>query len=264
MECTAMAEPDRRPPDARAAFFLYLASLQRPKVLELGTKRSIPDRGTSHKEEILRFNPTAVHVGADVEPGLDVDVVVDAHRLTENFPRATFDAFIAASVFEHLRWPWLAALELNRVLKVGGIGFVQSHQSFPIHAYPADYWRFSTEAWGALFCPDMCWRVVSANYDFPCRVVPLVEVAVWNETSPSYLNSSVCVQKTAEVSRGRFRWRVDLDAAVAVGSDPNGMPFPQAPPEPWWYTVYRRLAPLVPRAVRRRGRRWLDQRAARG
>src|SRR5439155_15820609 len=111
--------PDRddvtlRPPDARAAFFLYLASLQRPKVLELGTKRSIPDRGTSHKEEILRFNPTAVHVGADVEPGLDVDVVVDAHRLTENFPRATFDAFIAASVFEHLRWPWLAALELNR------------------------------------------------------------------------------------------------------------------------------------------------------
>src|SRR5437763_4371931 len=89
-ECTAMAEPDRRPPDARAAFFLYLASLQRPKVLELGTKRSIPDRGTSHKEEILRLNPTAVPVGDDVEPGLALDVVVDPRRMTENIQRANF------------------------------------------------------------------------------------------------------------------------------------------------------------------------------
>jgi hypothetical protein len=60
-----------------------------------------------------------------------------------------FDVIISCSTFEHLKYPAVAAHEVLKALKVGGVLFVQTHQSFPLHGYPFDYFRFSREALAA-------------------------------------------------------------------------------------------------------------------
>jgi SAM-dependent methyltransferase len=234
--------------NARARFFEELRAVNAPRVLELGTKRSVSDRPTSHRAELLTFAPLATHVGTDWEAGLDVDVVADAHRLSERLPHASFDAFIAASVFEHFSWPWLVVLELNAVLKVGGLGFVMSHHTFPLHGFPQDYWRFSTEAWRALFCRETGWELLSADYDYPCRIVPRDAIPHWNDSAEAHLNSNAYVRKIADVPADRFRWPVLPRAAAEAWRFGR-----------WWYQLYRPLAPLVPSTLRR----WVRTRSAR-
>ncbi len=73
------------------------------------------------------------------------DVVGDIHAL----PLAdnSVDGVICRSVLEHVERPWDAMREIRRVLKPGGLAFVQVPSIFPYHArtgvgaYP-DYWRF--------------------------------------------------------------------------------------------------------------------------
>jgi hypothetical protein len=228
----------------REVFFRAVEQAMAPRILELGTKRSDPARSTSHKVELLSVNQGVTHVGIDMEAGQDVDLVVDAHHLTERLPHASFDAFLAASVFEHLRWPWLAALELNAVLRVGGFGYVQSHHTFPLHGYPNDYWRFSVEAWGSLFCPETGWEVLQVDYAFPCRVEPADPIPAWSAEHTAYLNSHCYVRKIADVPPERFRWPVSPGAAARHPTHYDR----------WWYSLYRPFAPFVPARLRRAGR----------
>ncbi len=147
-------------------FINWLRAVPHAQVLELGTKRSIPERPTHHRDWAAG---DAIYTMSDFQDGIDVDVLADAHALTATFPENTFDAVIACSVFEHIQRPWIAAPEIARVLKPGGRVFVQTHQCFPLHGYPSDYWRFTTEALETLF-GDAGLRA-SAFYEFPCYIV---------------------------------------------------------------------------------------------
>lgn len=151
-------------------------------VLEIGTLQSIPGRST-HKKEY--FPGAAKYVMADFQPGSDVDVVADAMNLSAVFPENSFDFFVACSTFEHIQRPWLAAEEIHKVLKPGGLCFVQTHQSFPLHAYPSDYWRFTVEALETLFYSPK-WRTLQAAYAFPCQVVSQQDPG--GKDHPAFLN----------------------------------------------------------------------------
>jgi len=140
-----------------------------PRVLELGTAQSIPGRSTMHREWL----PNASEwLGTDMQagPGPDVDIVADVHRLSEVVGRESFDVIVSCSTLEHVRYVQLAAHGIMKTLKVGGLLFVQTHQSFPLHSYPSDYWRFGTDALMSLFPPEMGMQTV-ADYEFPCRIV---------------------------------------------------------------------------------------------
>jgi SAM-dependent methyltransferase len=163
----------------------------RPRVLELGTRRSEEDRPTHHRH----WFPEAHFVMSDFQDGLDVDVVTDAHDLAA-FQTHQFDAVIAVSVFEHLARPWLAAEAIARVLRPGGMVLVSTHQTFPIHGYPDDYWRFTDSAMGVLFGPPL-WRDLHTAYRYPCVIQPPAEVTRWNEEAPSYLNIEAVATRTA-------------------------------------------------------------------
>lgn len=93
------------------------------------------------------------YTGLDIRPGPNVDVVtVDPYHypLQEN----GFDIVLSGSTMEHVAEIWRWAPELARVLKPGGLLVILTHHCFPLHRYPADYWRIMPDGMGYLF--DMC------------------------------------------------------------------------------------------------------------
>lgn len=72
------------------------------------------------------------------------DVFGDGHRLP--FADNTFELVLSQAVFEHLEDPFVAAREIHRVLKPGGVVYVESAFMQPLHAVP--YHFFNTTGWG--------------------------------------------------------------------------------------------------------------------
>jgi SAM-dependent methyltransferase len=179
-----LGEEDRPADESPLARFLSRCqAMNAPRVLELGTKRSLAARSTRHEA----FVPHAgEYLGTDIESGVDVDIVADAHRLTQVTGEEQFDVIISCSTFEHFKYPHLAAHEVMKALRIGGVLFIQTHQSFPLHAYPHDYFRFSREALAGLFGTQMGFQVVATAYDFPAKVYSRRVPSIAD--MPSFLN----------------------------------------------------------------------------
>ena len=100
----------------------------------------------------------------------DVDFVADIHKLSEVTGGESYDVVISCSSFEHFKYPHLAALEISKTLKPNGAVFIQTHCCFPLHAYPYDYFRFSSEGLESCFGTKNGIAVQSTNYEFPCTI----------------------------------------------------------------------------------------------
>jgi SAM-dependent methyltransferase len=177
--------------EAVTEFKARARELSAPRVLELGTLRSIAERCTMHHDYVPQAGE---FLGTDIQAGPDVDIVADVHQLTEVVGRESFDIIISCSTFEHLKYPHLAAHEVMKALKVGGLLFIQTHQSFPIHAFPFDYFRFTREALAGLFGTRMGVEVLATNYQF--------HAAIWAReveslfAHPAFLNVNLFAVKT--------------------------------------------------------------------
>lgn len=129
-------------------FITMVNSLHRPRILELGTQRTDPKVGTILKDNFTGYSE---YLGIDLAAGQDVDIVGDIHKLSSVCGVESFDIIISIVTFEHLKYPFLAAHEIMKTLKIGGWLFLDTVQTFTIHNWPNDYFRFSTEALKALF-----------------------------------------------------------------------------------------------------------------
>lgn len=74
-----------------------------------------------------------------------------------------FDILVADQVLEHVPRPWLAAPEIHRVLKPGGIAVVCTPFLYPIHGSPDDYWRLTPSAYKVLF-PEGQWETLVLDF----------------------------------------------------------------------------------------------------
>ncbi len=169
------------------------AKMQSPSVLELGVKRLYPEIKTRHDEWI----PGAGEfLGTDIEAGIDVDIVANVHTLSETAGSERFDIIISCSSFEHFKYPHLAAHEIMKALKIGGLLFIQTHQTYPVHGAPYDYFRFSREALAGLFGTRMGFKVIDTVYEFPAAIdtpdVPNIAA------EPAFVNSCLLGEKTAK------------------------------------------------------------------
>jgi ubiquinone/menaquinone biosynthesis C-methylase UbiE len=89
-------------------------------------------------------------ISADYKP----DIVGDIHRipLADN----SVDGVMCRSVLEHVERPADAVKEMHRILRPGGLAFIQVPSTYPYHArtgfgaYP-DYWRFFDDTLKLLF-----------------------------------------------------------------------------------------------------------------
>src|SRR6185437_8753990 len=87
----------------------------------------------------FRIHPKIITL--NIEPFANVDVVGDAHQLP--LATASIDAIHCEAVFEHLRDPDVAALEMFRVMKPGAIAFVCTPFMQPFHGYPSHFQNYT-------------------------------------------------------------------------------------------------------------------------
>jgi hypothetical protein len=183
-------------------FYLQLSRRPPGKLLEIGAR----NRTSANREP--RVPSGWVYEGFDIAPDVWVTIIGDAHDLKAKIPIDTFDAVVSLATFEHLLMPWKVAIEINYVLRKGGLVLIGSHQTFPLHELPADYWRFSDQAWHALFNKYTGFRIIKAEMCRAASVVPRIpsQATASMPRAAAYLHSLMIAEK---ISDTRLKWEVD-------------------------------------------------------
>ena len=179
--------------DTLAQFIQRTTEMGSPSMLELGTRRTMAEVSTRHQR---LFPHAGEYLGTDIEKDADVDFLADVHRLSQVTGQERFDAILSDAGFEHFKYPHLAAHELMKTLKIGGFIFIQTHQTFPIHAVPFDYFRFSTDALRSLFSESMGMKVHAAGYFSPAAIYSRVDPL--GRRAPAFLHVNILAEKTAK------------------------------------------------------------------
>jgi SAM-dependent methyltransferase len=109
--------------------------------------RNVVELGSQNVNGSLRDHcPAGVHyIGLDAFAAKGVDVVVEAGE-TLPIASSSVDAVLATSVFEHDCRFWDTFLEMVRILRPGGLIYLNSPSNHVFHRYPLDCWRFYPDA----------------------------------------------------------------------------------------------------------------------
>ena len=172
------------------------------EILELGSRR------VNKKDKWNEYFERANYTGFDYYPGENVNVVGDAHNLSQYFDKK-FDLIFSSAVFEHLAMPWKVALEIIKLLKPGGYVFIETHYSFGSHERPWHFFQYSEEALNILFPEKFGMRCIKKS----CS--NLIS-GYFSEESSSYLrgkavgglycHSEFMAQKIEDVSAKELSW----------------------------------------------------------
>lgn len=190
-------------------FLGRINAMKSPRILELGS-RNISRRDL--------FVSAGEHVGFDINAGPQVDKVGDIHDLSSHFPAESFDAVYCVSVFEHLAMPWKAALEINKVMRPGGLLFIFTHPTFPSHAQPWDFWRFSRSAFLALFNEKTGFAIEECVEGLPCAIVSLeTEKGTRGANRAlSFMGIALIARKNGQPS-SNLRWDLPSEGLIKDG-----------------------------------------------
>ena len=132
------------------------------RVLELGSREVTAE--SNARNEFAK----AEYVGFDFYPGNNVDIVGDAHKLSSYFgEQEKFDIIYSSACFEHFAMPWVVATEISKLLKVGGIVFIETHFSYSSHERPWHFFQFSDMALRVLFSEALGFECIEAGLSNP-------------------------------------------------------------------------------------------------
>ncbi len=106
--------------------------------------------GTGEKKDYYKNKfPNCDVITSDVHNEFKPDYIFDGHFIP--FSDNCFDLVLAAQVIEHTINPWQFCNEMQRVTKVGGLLQIEAPQTFPYHAEPYDFFRFTFTGMRSLF-----------------------------------------------------------------------------------------------------------------
>ena len=199
-------------------YLTEIANKKGMKILEVGSREV-----TGQSDARDRFS-NAEYIGFDYYPGPNVDVVGDAHKLSQYFGGQKFDLIYSCACFEHFAMPWLVAVEMAKLLKVGGVVFVETHFSFCSHQRPWHFFQFSDMALRVLFSPAMGIECIEAGMSNPIvgRFTSLAdEYLRFKRVSALYCHSEFLGRKTSEVSN--FSWS-EIELQKVVGGTEYRLP----------------------------------------
>jgi SAM-dependent methyltransferase len=212
--------------------FVDLANARGGRVLQIGS-RTPAGLEPMQPRPLLRGPVT----GLDIHPGCYVDLVGDAHFLSHFLREGSVDAVVSGSVLEHLQAPWLAAAEINRILKPGGLVYHIAPGAWPAHSQPNDFWRMSAEGLRALFGPESGFEVLDAKDAMPATMIPS---PTWRRnfldmpTIPAFAMAEILARKVAEIQPGAVAWPLRAGASAERSRlyPVDGLRIPQPPLPP--------------------------------
>jgi SAM-dependent methyltransferase len=108
----------------------------------------------------------------DIHPGPNVDLVGDAHHLSELLPAQSVDVVYSSNVMEHFLAPWRFVVEANHVLRVGGLFMAMVPTTWSLHAEPWDFWRMTGHGWPALLNPGTGFQLLESAVLNRSSIVP--------------------------------------------------------------------------------------------
>ncbi len=114
-------------------------------VVEIG---ALQVEGQLHAADLRPLFADSDYTGCDIRPGPGVDRIEDVHQLS--FATATVGTVLMLETLEHVKNPIRALAEVFRVLRPGGVVAISSVMDFPVHEFPADYWRFAPQGFDLL------------------------------------------------------------------------------------------------------------------
>jgi len=188
--------------------YLYeIGNKQGMRILEIGSREVTGPSSARNKFD------QAEYIGFDYYPGKNVDIVGDAHQLSSYFKvDEKFDIIYSSACFEHFAMPWIVAIEISKMLKVGGIVFVETHFSFSSHERPWHFFQFSDMALRILFSKALGFECIEAGMSNPIvgRFSSLADEYLKNKkVAGLYCHSEYLGQKIRNVEN--FDWKtVDL------------------------------------------------------
>lgn len=193
--------------------YLYEAGNRKGiRVLEIGS-REVTAKSAARAE----FS-NAEYVGFDYYPGTNVDVVGDVHKLSSYFAgKEKFDIVYTSACFEHFAMPWIVATEISKILKVGGLVFVETHFSFSSHERPWHFFQFSDMALKVLFSEALGFECIEAGMSNPIvgRFSSLADAYLKNKAVRGlYCHSEFLGKKVRDVPD--FDWK-QINLTTVVG-----------------------------------------------
>lgn len=114
-------------------------------VVEIG---ALQVEGQLYSADLRPLFADSDYTGCDIRPGPGVDRIEDVHQLS--FATATVGTVLMLETLEHVKNPIQALAEGFRVLRPGGLVVISSVMDFPVHEFPADYWRFAPQGFELL------------------------------------------------------------------------------------------------------------------
>lgn len=93
--------------------------------------------------DLREYFPGKTYIGCDFRDGIGVDRIEDVQNLSLEDEVA--GTVLMMDTIEHVENCWQAMNEVYRILREGGVFVVSLPMYFPVHEYPADYWRFTPE-----------------------------------------------------------------------------------------------------------------------
>lgn len=103
------------------------------------------------ENDFSKIFPSALFHTTDIEPSENIDIQWDLELEPENHLIGEYDLFISTSVLEHVKKPWLAAKNMEKIVSKGGYLYISVPWVWDFHEFPKDYWRFSHQSLDVLF-----------------------------------------------------------------------------------------------------------------
>ncbi|MEJ2621727.1 MAG: class I SAM-dependent methyltransferase [Candidatus Thiodiazotropha sp.] len=186
------------------------------KLLEIGSRNVTG--------EVRRdiFQSTVDYTGLDIHAGENVDVVADVHELSAHLPENHYDAVFSISVFEHLAMPWQVVIEINRVMKPGGLLFIATHPVIPAHELPWDFWRYSSETFKVLLNQRTGFEILESVEGTPARILSLSRDRTTSKVHLIPVHQSIGVlARKIDVPDAALAWKLPV-SNLLQSQYPNG------------------------------------------
>jgi SAM-dependent methyltransferase len=147
------------------------------------------------------------YLGVDISADPNVDIVTDVHAMGPAVQDESVTVVYTSEVMEHLLSPPPFVAEAHRVLRDGGLFIARAPTTWPLHAEPWDFWRFSSHAWQGLLNETTGFEILEVCEFGEASIVPALPF--WRggslmATYPAPLLTGVIARKLpGSVARGR-------------------------------------------------------------